>query len=575
MMTAALLVAALIGMSKPPGRGFKPAATTAVGTIRRPAQAATRAFSTPRIRAPRKKLRKKATVESEVSSSCTKATPKPKLRASAPKPTLQSSSSILTLPSSAPTTLPSTPPAEGLDKFDWFGCWYPVSVVETMDRSRPHALQLLGLNLVAWNDGPMLDGRKQPGRWQVFADACPHRLGPLSEGRVEADGSLLCSYHGWRFNGTGACVDLPYALPEQAQRHCRSCRSRCDAFPTRVEDGLLWVFPRTGPMAEAEAEAAELPLISELHEPALAGRWNWRIPAGVRDFPCGWDAMVENTLDPAHFCSAHHGTLGNRYTDPAPYVFQTTRPVDLATGFALDSELGQLEFVPPCLVKYTPDYAAMPFNGSLVIATYCVPTRPGWVRPLANVLVDREAALGSTLSERALRLFMGGWTPYWLGHVLSSVVLHQDAGLLYKQYRNLRERGMANPAFGTEAVRYEQLVFCPTSVDKGVLQFRRWLHKAGGSIPWACEDALPPRGTEQIYDMWDAHTSSCKYCQDAYRNLEALKHASIVLLALAVLLMPEGYERAAVALTSGTLAAALQRFNNLFKHYEFSHADND
>ena len=76
-------------------------------------------------------------------------------------------------------------------------------------------------------------------------------------------------------------------------------------------------------------------------------------------------------------------------------------------------------------LRYTPNYAGMPFNGSLVIATYCVPTRPGWVRPLANVLVDREATLGSTLSERALGIFMGGWTPYWLGHVLSSIVLHQ------------------------------------------------------------------------------------------------------------------------------------------------------
>lgn len=35
--------------------------------------------------------------------------------------------------------------------------------------------------------------------------------------------------------------------------------------------------------------------------------------------------MVENTLDPAHFCSAHHGTLGNRYTDPQPYAMDITR----------------------------------------------------------------------------------------------------------------------------------------------------------------------------------------------------------------------------------------------------------
>ena len=64
-------------------------------------------------------------------------------------------------------------------------------------------------------------------------------------------------------------------------------------------------------------------------------------------------------------------------------------------------DFGKLEFQPPCLVKYTPDYAGMPFGGNLVIATYCVPTRPGWVRPLANVLVDREAKLGGAPRRRS------------------------------------------------------------------------------------------------------------------------------------------------------------------------------
>ena len=39
---------------------------------------------------------------------------------------------------------------------------------------------------------------------------CPHRLAPLSEGRIEpADGSLYCNYHGWRFDGQGACRGIP------------------------------------------------------------------------------------------------------------------------------------------------------------------------------------------------------------------------------------------------------------------------------------------------------------------------------------------------------------------------------
>jgi len=32
---------------------------------------------------------------------------------------------------------------------------------------------------------------------------------PLSEGRVEDDGSLFCSYHGWRFDGKGDLVASP------------------------------------------------------------------------------------------------------------------------------------------------------------------------------------------------------------------------------------------------------------------------------------------------------------------------------------------------------------------------------
>ena len=164
---------------------------------------------------------------------------------------------------------------------------------------------------------------------------------------MEADGNLLCSYHGWRFDSGGACSDLPYLKPEKQQQRklCAACRS----YPTRVEDGMLWVYPRSGPDAAAEAATTELPLIAERRDPANAGRWQWKIPAGVRDFPCGWDGMVENTLDPAHFCAAHHGTLGNRYTDPQPFVFRTTRTLGTESGFEVATRRISLHLpAPPC-----------------------------------------------------------------------------------------------------------------------------------------------------------------------------------------------------------------------------------
>ena len=32
---------------------------------------------------------------------------------------------------------------------------------------------------------------------------------PLSEGSVEKDGSLMCGYHGWRWNGEGKAICIP------------------------------------------------------------------------------------------------------------------------------------------------------------------------------------------------------------------------------------------------------------------------------------------------------------------------------------------------------------------------------
>ncbi|KAL6745255.1 Rieske [2Fe-2S] iron-sulfur domain-containing protein, partial [Haematococcus lacustris] len=65
----------------------------------------------------------------------------------------------------------------------------------------PHPTPPAGKDLVVWRDGS--------NTWRAFQDMCPHRLAPLSEGRVEADGSLLCAYHAWRFDGSGACTAIP------------------------------------------------------------------------------------------------------------------------------------------------------------------------------------------------------------------------------------------------------------------------------------------------------------------------------------------------------------------------------
>jgi nitrite reductase/ring-hydroxylating ferredoxin subunit len=97
-----------------------------------------------------------------------------------------------------------SPSPSGAEGFDWLDQWYPLAPVCDLDPRAPHGKTVLGLSVVAWYD-------RGAGEWRVFDDACPHRLAPLSEGRVDDKGRLQCVYHGWCFDGAGACKFIPQA----------------------------------------------------------------------------------------------------------------------------------------------------------------------------------------------------------------------------------------------------------------------------------------------------------------------------------------------------------------------------
>jgi phenylpropionate dioxygenase-like ring-hydroxylating dioxygenase large terminal subunit len=108
-------------------------------------------------------------------------------------------------------TLDPTEPALETDSqqetFDWYAQWYPVMPVCDLDKRVPHAKKVMGLDLVVWWD-------RNENEWKVFDDTCPHRLAPLSEGRIDQWGRLQCVYHGWCFNGSGDCKFIPQAPPD-------------------------------------------------------------------------------------------------------------------------------------------------------------------------------------------------------------------------------------------------------------------------------------------------------------------------------------------------------------------------
>lgn len=197
---------------------------------------------------------------------------------------------------------------EASDKFNWFKAWYPVVPICILDEEQPHKFELLGMDIVVWKDaavegvtefGPKpKKGKRLDGQWRAFMDECPHRKVPLSEGRVEADGSLLCSYHGWRFDGSGDLIDVPQIDSDDLSRVKSNPKSKCNSFPTQIIDGVLWVWPETGSDAIIESaltEAKNYQLPEGVNKDDVwFGPWNYR------QLPYSADYFIENVVDPAH-----------------------------------------------------------------------------------------------------------------------------------------------------------------------------------------------------------------------------------------------------------------------------------
>lgn len=101
--------------------------------------------------------------------------------------------------------------------FDRTQAWYPVHYLKDLDHSQPTQFTLLGRDIVIWWD-------KVADCWRVFDDQCPHRLAPLSQGRIAEDGLLECPYHGWAFTGEGTCDRIPQQTEDStAQTSKRAC----------------------------------------------------------------------------------------------------------------------------------------------------------------------------------------------------------------------------------------------------------------------------------------------------------------------------------------------------------------
>jgi len=186
---------------------------------------------------------------------------------------------------------PGTPMGDLLRQY-----WMPLLLSSELPEcdGRPLRVRLLCEDLVALRDSD--------GAVGLLANNCPHRGASLFFGRNEESG-LRCVYHGWKFDLSGRCVDMPNEPTESNFRD----KIRHTAYPCAERNGIVWAYmgPRADPPGLPELELATVP---ETH------RW---IRPAVRE--CNWVQALEGDIDSAHSSSLHSvlrsDDLGGHHTD--------------------------------------------------------------------------------------------------------------------------------------------------------------------------------------------------------------------------------------------------------------------
>jgi phenylpropionate dioxygenase-like ring-hydroxylating dioxygenase large terminal subunit len=169
-----------------------------------------------------------------------------------------------------------------------FKCHW-IAVAETKQlRNRPLGCTVLGLPVVLFRHA---DGIT------AMLDRCPHRNVPLSAGTVNND-LLRCAYHGWEFDQTGKCVNIPGLANCSSSVQC-SEKLSTPVFSVIEKDGLIFVRLENSEDVRNET-ASFLPddALSPFNPKFDSFMWS-------NQLECNFINSLENLLDPMHPAFIH------------------------------------------------------------------------------------------------------------------------------------------------------------------------------------------------------------------------------------------------------------------------------
>jgi phthalate 4,5-dioxygenase len=196
--------------------------------------------------------------------------------------------------------------------------WVPAMLSSELPRPDcpPVRVLLLGEKLIGFRD--------TSGNVGLLANNCPHRGASLFYGRNSGCG-LRCVYHGWKFDVTGRCLDMPSEPPDSNFKD----KVRAAAYPCQERGGVVWAYmgPRENPPPLPDLEATQLPA-EQTSAIAIA-----------RD--CNWLQGLEGDIDTGHIGFLHFGSEDAE--DQVPGTFRYYTLADRAPKYAvLDTDYGSM-----------------------------------------------------------------------------------------------------------------------------------------------------------------------------------------------------------------------------------------
>lgn len=165
--------------------------------------------------------------------------------------------------------------------------WWPLEFSKDAT-TKPKRIRALGQDFVVY--------RTNSGKAQVMSDLCIHRGGALSDGWTKGE-CIVCPYHGWEYETSGACSRVPSNQPGVGIPK----RARVDAYPTQEKYGFVWAFLGDLP----EAERPPMPHFAAFDDP------QYKIITGEFEWNANYERVCENALDAAHAAFVHGGVFGN------------------------------------------------------------------------------------------------------------------------------------------------------------------------------------------------------------------------------------------------------------------------